>query len=131
MLAARRQEIGNIDDAPALRLQARHELGQGHVIRGEILGVTPEMAHGLEMDAAHMGLAVQPETHDVPELVRVHAARHRGHQDDAQARRRCIVHRPNLDREQVPAAQGTEDFFTHPVELQKDGRQTRLGQLTG
>jgi hypothetical protein len=60
-----------------------------------------------------------------------HAARHHGHEDDAQARGRGVVDGPPLELQQIPTAQGAVDLVAHAVELQKDGRKPGPGQDSG
>jgi len=121
VLAARRQKIRRLDRAAALDLKAGHELGQSDMVRGEIFGIAPEVAHGLKMHPAHMGLAFQSKTHDVPKLIDVHATCHGRHEHDAEPRCGRVIDGFLFDLKQVPPAHGAKDLITHAVELQKNG----------
>ncbi len=120
MFAAGRPEIPELQQPAALFGKPLHQFGRGHMVRSEGCRVAAEIADRLEMDAAHLGLPVQPELHQLPELLGIDPSHHGRHQNDAQ---------PGLGEtgdgllffgQQSPAAQRGEDLIADPVELEKD-----------
>ena len=95
-------------------------------------GVVPaEVAHGLKMHAAHGGHVIARKADDLAEGVVVHAGDDRRHERDAEAERIADADGLRLFAQQRRAAQGLINPIVHPVELQEDDIEPRLGKARG